>query len=80
MTTANPNPLLILDLDETLIHATEEHLDIAHDFVVGPYFIYRRPYLEKFLYGAAELYRLAVWSSSSFLYFRTVVDRIRPTL
>ena len=76
--TDNPKPLLILDLDETLIHAAEEQLDCAHDFVAGPFFVYLRPHLTPFLQGAAKLYRLAIWSSSSFLYFHTIVDRMLP--
>lgn len=79
MTAMNASrPLLILDLDETLVHATEERLDIAHDFVAGPYVVYKRPHLTSFLEAAAELYRLAVWSSSSFRYFSRVVNHILP--
>ena len=71
-------PLLILDLDETLVYATEIQRESAHDFVVGPYFVYRRPHLKSFLLGVARYYRLAAWSSSSFLYFHSVVDRVLP--
>jgi len=31
--------LLVLDLDETLVHATEQALDVPADFHVGPYFV-----------------------------------------
>jgi NLI interacting factor-like phosphatase len=41
--------LLILDLDETLIYATEEPLQRVPDFIIGPYAVYRRPYLTEFL-------------------------------
>ncbi len=41
--------LLILDLDETLIHATENELNFSADFRFDRYFIYKRPYLDQFL-------------------------------
>ena len=41
--------LLILDLDETLLHATEEPLRRGHDFLMDPYAVYLRPFLSEFL-------------------------------
>src|SRR4051812_42702126 len=70
--------LLILDLDETLVHATEEPLGRAHDFVVGPYFVYRRPHLAEFLDSCLACFRLAAWSTASDHYVRAVVGRITP--
>lgn len=70
--------LLILDLDETLIHATEERLEREADFRVFDYHVYRRPHLEAFLRGCAEDFRLAVWSSASDDYVAEVVRRIFP--
>jgi carboxy-terminal domain RNA polymerase II polypeptide A small phosphatase len=35
--------LLILDLDETLIHATSKKLSREPDFIVFDYFVYKRP-------------------------------------
>jgi TFIIF-interacting CTD phosphatase-like protein len=43
------NKLLILDLDETLIHASETPLDYRSDFLVYDYYIYKRPNLDRFL-------------------------------
>jgi TFIIF-interacting CTD phosphatase-like protein len=71
--------LLILDLDETLIYATEEPLPREPDFVVGPYFVYRRPYLDEFLTSCSACFRLAVWSSATEEYVRPIVERILPT-
>ena len=71
--------LLILDLDETLIHATEEPLGHDHDFAVGPYVVYRRPHLAEFLAACSTCFRLAVWSSASDDYVRDVVGRIVPS-
>ena len=70
--------LLILDLDETLLYATEEPLGRAHDFVVGPYAVYRRPHLAEFLAACSARFRLAVWSTASDDYVRAVVGRLMP--
>jgi RNA polymerase II subunit A small phosphatase-like protein len=68
--------LLILDLDETLIHATETMLDRPPDFEVFGYHVYRRPYLELFLESVRNDFDLAVWSSASDGYVQAVVDHI----
>jgi RNA polymerase II subunit A small phosphatase-like protein len=78
MPNASRDPLLILDLDETLIHATESALSTPHDFKAGPYFVHRRPFLESFLATVATAYQLAVWSSSSDDYVATVTRHIFP--
>ncbi len=54
--------LIILDLDETLVYATEEPLEYAPNFVVGPYGVYIRPYLDEFLATVDELASVAVWT------------------
>lgn len=70
-------PLLVLDLDETLVHATETPLPIApHHHEVGPYFLYFRPELVSFLDQVSNAYRLAVWTSSSPSYARKVCTLI----
>lgn len=70
--------LLILDLDETLVHATVDPLGHEHQFTVGPYAVYRRPHLAEFLAACSTCYRLAIWSSASDDYVRDVVRRIIP--
>jgi carboxy-terminal domain RNA polymerase II polypeptide A small phosphatase len=57
--------LLILDLDETLVHATNVPLTRAPDFLIPPYVLYLRPGVEVFLKWALEQFRVAVWTSSS---------------
>ena len=69
-------PLLILDLDETLIHASEVPLDQTPDFVIAPYMLYRRPGVAVFLERMARHYELAVWTSSSPAYARRVTDQL----
>lgn len=70
--------LLILDLDETLIHASTERLARVPDFRVGPYYVYRRPFLSEFLAVCSEAYRLAVWSSASSDYVSAVTGHVVP--
>jgi hypothetical protein len=41
--------LLILDLDETLVYATEEKLERQEDFIVGQYYVYKRPFYTSLL-------------------------------
>ena len=45
---------------------------------VGSYFVYVRPYLHEFLQCCNELFRLAIWSSSSSDYLSAIVTAIFP--
>lgn len=71
-------PLLILDLDETLIHATIKPLAYPADFQVFKYHVYLRPYLHKFLHGVATHYQLAIWSSATDDYVHQIVQLVIP--
>lgn len=68
--------LLILDLDETLIHASTTELHRPADLMLFGYHIYRRPHLAEFLTTVQSHFDLAVWSSASDDYVRAVVDQI----
>jgi RNA polymerase II subunit A small phosphatase-like protein len=70
--------LLVLDLDETLIHATEAGLEHTPDFEVGPYAVYKRPGLDAFLSTMGACFTLAVWTSSTRPYAIPVVANIFP--
>lgn len=78
--TAAPQPqiLLILDIDETLIYAIEDRLEWEPDFTVGAYFVYCRPGLRQFREFCRQEFRLAVWSSSGKDYLRGIVSQIFP--
>ncbi|WP_166891884.1 HAD family hydrolase [Massilia sp. CCM 8734] len=71
-----PRRLLIFDLDETLVHASE--LALAHpcDFDVGTYLVYQRPFVRELIEFAAARFDLAVWSSSSAAYVAAVVEHL----
>jgi RNA polymerase II subunit A small phosphatase-like protein len=68
----------MLDLDETLIHASSSELDRRPDFTFSDYFLYRRPYLDEFLIDCNKYFDLAIWSSASGDYVREVVQKIVP--
>lgn len=70
--------LLILDLDETLIHATENKLTIPHDFKYADYFVYKRPFLNEFLNLVNQYFKLAIWSSADDTYVNDIVETICP--
>jgi len=64
--------LLVLDIDETLVHATQVKLDIPHQLEIADYFVYERPDLDNFLKAASEVFDLALWSSSSTSYVEEI--------
>lgn len=57
--------LLILDLDETLVHASNVPLSRPPDFEIPPYSLYLRPGVGEFLEWALQNFRVAIWTSSS---------------
>ena len=69
-------PLLVLDVDETLLHGAEMPLGRECDLRVGVFFIYMRPHVELFLTSVAEHYDLAVWSSATRGYLKEVVKAL----
>lgn len=70
--------LLILDLDETLLHASVQELDRPPDLMVDRYFVYKRPYLAAFLEEVKKHFHLAIWSSASDSYVEEVTSRVLP--
>lgn len=75
---ASSRILLVLDLDETLIYATEDPLERQPDFRCGPYHVYRRPYLDDFLRTMSRYFQLAVWTSGTDDYAAAIANRILP--
>lgn len=69
--------LLVLDLDETLVHATEEPLARPADFDVGPYAVYERPHARPFLEQVlARFAAVGVWTASTRSYAMPVLARL----
>jgi RNA polymerase II subunit A small phosphatase-like protein len=70
--------LLILDLDETLIHSVEAPLARDPDFTFERYHVYKRPGVDDFIRHAGSLFELAVWSASTADYASAVVAQLFP--
>ncbi len=67
-------PLLILDLDETLVYATKKSADVGHDFRVLDYYVRKRPHLDEFLERIFDWFEVAVWTSAGGIYAAEVVS------
>lgn len=70
--------LLVLDLDETLVHASEFELPRQAHFRVGPYHVYERPHVHAFIAHVRQRFRVGVWTSSGAQYAAQVVDHLFP--
>lgn len=76
MTNNKSDILIILDIDETLIYATENRLEKEHDFEVGEYLVYKRPYFEEFIDYLERNFNFAVWSSASDSYVEEITKKL----
>lgn len=70
--------LLVLDLDETLIFATETPLNRSADFLIDRFHVYKRPFVDECLLRVRHSFELAVWTSSSPSYASPVVRALFP--
>ena len=70
--------LLILDLDETLIHATEKELGFSADFKFDKYFVHKRPHLDQFLVDISKHFKIGIWSSADDDYVTEIANNIKP--
>ncbi len=68
--------LLILDLDETLIHARLQPLKIDYAFISDGCYVYTRPNLYWFLESISAHFDLAIWSSADDAYVENIVQHI----
>lgn len=69
-------PLLILDLDETLISSIELEPPFGYDFKVFHYFVRKRPHVDEFLRTVRQWYDLAVWTSSGEDYADRIAENV----
>ncbi|MFO0555283.1 MAG: HAD family hydrolase [Polyangiaceae bacterium] len=70
--------LVILDLDETLVHVPDHPLARRADFHVNGQPGYRRPHLEAFLETLRERYQVAIWTAAGSDYAHAVLEKIIP--
>lgn len=66
--------LLVLDLDETLIHTAYSPI-LGGQFIAnwGLFYLYERPHLQKFMDECSAEYDLAIWSASKADYVRWII-------
>ena len=78
-------PLLVLDLDETLVYTTQLNStkieeDIVDNFVAQfddeIYVIKKRPHLDEFLEEAKKYFKISIWTAGEEEYANTVVSEI----
>lgn len=68
--------LLILDIDETLVHATEAPLSRDCDFETDLYYVYKRPYLDEFLSFCFAQFTVAIWTTAGKEFAEQVVETV----
>lgn len=75
-------PLLILDLDETLIHSSWFQFKKSDQLITtvcdrdGNYFVYKRPHLEEFLDFCFQHFDVAIWTAASQYYAHRILALI----
>lgn len=70
--------LLVLDLDETLVHASEWPLEREADLRIHAYHVYLRPHVAPFIAWTLAHFDVGVWTSSGRRYAEPLVERIFP--
>lgn len=73
------HPLLILDLDDTLLHTSTVLPARTPDFSDGAYHTLLRPHLREFLLEAQKRWNLAVFTAGGQFYARDMIEGIRRT-
>ena len=68
--------LLILNIDETLIFASEGAIDHSSDFQFSNFSVWKRPFLDEFLQHCFARFSVAIWTSSTGDYAQEIVDNI----
>ena len=68
--------IIVFDLDETLIHATKDKLEINEDFKYEDFYVYKRPFVNEFLVACSKLCTIAVWSSAEDDYVHAITKEL----
>jgi len=68
--------LIILDVDETLIHACPEWIGRKPDFMAADQMIFIRPYAKALIRLALQQHQVAVWTASYGQYTREILAEL----
>lgn len=68
--------LVILDLDETLIHSRIEKLDRDPEIEIEPLNVYVRPFAIELVNELSKRFEIAVWSAGSQQYVETISNHL----
>lgn len=68
--------LLILDIDETLLHATQEDLGRECDFETDWYMVYKRPKVDEFLSYSFNNFNVGIWTSAGAEFAEDIVKKL----
>lgn len=71
--------LLVLDIDETLIHSADSRLDRDPDFMLFDYFVYKRPGVDTFIDTCFDWFEVGFWTSASPEYARGILEELDGT-
>lgn len=69
-------PLVIFDVDQTLIYASKKSLNRNPDFEVFNYVVYKRPNLDEFINRLNKSYDIAIWSSAGNDYVNSIINQL----
>lgn len=73
--------LIVLDIDETLIHSSERKIPQYESFrTLDYYWTHKRPHLDKFLTTLLKdnFYEVGIWTAGATDYGKFIVDKIIP--
>ena len=70
--------LVVLDIDETLLHASTTELDQPLDYRATRTFVYKRPHVDQFLRYCLQNYRVAVWTTASAQFAQEIFSEVFP--
>lgn len=71
-------PLLVLDLDETIIYSSDSRLYEKHTLKIFHFYVYQRPKLPEFIREIAKYFSLGIWSAASDIYVQKITERLFP--
>lgn len=72
--------LIILDIDECIVHASVDPINEQSNFdiKVDWCFVYKRPFVDEFLRFCSEHFNVAIWTSAGKIHAKMIVDELFP--